>query len=397
MNHDLFKANNQIDAGLVASCLSGERAAFGRLVTQHWQRVRRVVCRYLPSAFEADDVAQEAFLQAYLSLAKLREPRHFGAWVCGIAVNQARMRLRAQKPTVELDEWLCGDEVSAENILIQQEQLQRLDSAIGQLPTGERNAIWHVYRDGMSLRETAAKLDISLSAAKVRVHRGRKRLRQTLTEQKPMVPVEIHNIVYWIIAVNEADVLTVEPEWLPARKRDGMLRTGQAMTTTEAARRIEAGLSPSGEISPNQDVLLQHRTRQVLVGLREKEGQRCIPIGISPVEADVITMRLAKGGDGFLFKRPMSDELMVRVIEAGGISVKHLLVSSLQENVFIGTLVIEAGGKSAEIDCRPSDGLMLSAQMGFPLFVAPEVMNASSLLLDADGLYPNSPHVSTAA
>ena len=391
MNHGLSEANNQIDAELVAHCLAGERAAFGRLVTRHWQRVGRVVCRYLPTAFEADDVAQEAFLQAYLSLAKLREPRHFGAWVCGIAVNQARLRLRSQKVLVNLDEWKCGDEVSAENIVIQHEQLQQLDAAIDQLPMGERNAIWHVYRDGMSLRETAAKLDISLSAAKVRVHRGRKRLRQTLTEHKSMIPVKIHNIVYWTVFVKEGAETDMEPAWFSLRTPNGGTRAGQAISIDEAAKRIKASHTPIGEKNPNQDKLLQHPERSVSVGLREQNSQRCLRIFISPIEGDPMTLKLAKVNLDITPLRPSSFALMESIIKAGGIQIKHLIVSSLQDRVFFGTLVIESNGKLIEIDCRPSDGLMLSAQMGFPLFVAPEVMDKHSLLLDENGLYRNTP------
>src|SRR6266508_4854906 len=83
------------DGELVAAALAGERAAFGELIDRHRPRAVGLARRLLGDPLEAEDVVQEALLQAYLGLEELRAPERFGAWLCGIAANLAKMRLRA--------------------------------------------------------------------------------------------------------------------------------------------------------------------------------------------------------------------------------------------------------------------------------------------------------------
>ena len=78
---------------LVAAALRGEPAAFASLVGTSRGAVHAVLARMLPEA-DVDDVLQEAFLRAFLGLSQLRDPERFVGWVCGIAVNLAKMRLR---------------------------------------------------------------------------------------------------------------------------------------------------------------------------------------------------------------------------------------------------------------------------------------------------------------
>src|SRR5262245_28673353 len=83
------------DGELVAATLAGERAAFGELIDRHRPRTVALARRLLRDPLEAEDVVQEALLQAYLGLEDLRAPERFGAWLGGIAANLAKMRLRA--------------------------------------------------------------------------------------------------------------------------------------------------------------------------------------------------------------------------------------------------------------------------------------------------------------
>lgn len=370
MNRDPSAFDNQTDAALVAASLAGDKVAFGRIVTRHWLRVRRVAGRCLPHAFEVDDVAQEAFLQAYLSLSKLRKPEHVGVWVCGIASNLAKMRLRSYKPTERLGDVESGNLVSAESIAIQNEQLRLLHDAIDTLPPAERAAIWHVYHDGMSLRETAAKLAISLSAAKVRVHRGRQRLRHQLLEQTPMIPVDIHDTVLWT---------TFEGPPPSGKRHERFLTVVEASTLLdEANRALQDG-------KPNP---LGSDPRFVAMFLKERAGKQAMPIWISPIEADVIVLEMGRPNWN---TRPQTHDLMLRILETGGVSIKQLVVSSLENHVFIGTLTLSANGETQELDCRPSDGMVLATKLDFPIFVAPAVMDHASMLPNAQGLYARQP------
>src|SRR5207249_10400733 len=100
------------DGELVEAARAGDRHAFGELLGRHSARARAVV-RALVGPEDAEDVVQEAALCAYLDLGRLREPDRFGGWLCGIAVNLARMRLRRRDATVASEDWSGGRRVPA--------------------------------------------------------------------------------------------------------------------------------------------------------------------------------------------------------------------------------------------------------------------------------------------
>jgi RNA polymerase sigma-70 factor (ECF subfamily) len=80
-----MEPNVPTDADLVAGTLSGNHEAFGELYDRHARMVRAVVAGVSGDWFAAEDMAQECFLRAYRSLARLRDPGRFGPWVVGIA------------------------------------------------------------------------------------------------------------------------------------------------------------------------------------------------------------------------------------------------------------------------------------------------------------------------
>src|SRR5690349_1887464 len=88
---------NQDDATLIASILAGEREAFDILLARYSSSVLRLCTALLGNTFEAQDIAQEASLQAFLGLARLQEPAHFAAWFHAIAANLARSALRRRE------------------------------------------------------------------------------------------------------------------------------------------------------------------------------------------------------------------------------------------------------------------------------------------------------------
>src|SRR5712691_2147013 len=83
------------DHELVPAALAGDPAAFATLVERNRARVEAVVERMVGE--DAEDLVREALLRAYLGLSQLRDPARFGAWLCGIAVNLAKMRLRQRE------------------------------------------------------------------------------------------------------------------------------------------------------------------------------------------------------------------------------------------------------------------------------------------------------------
>jgi RNA polymerase sigma-70 factor, ECF subfamily len=89
--------DHQDDATLVASALTGEREAFDILLARYSSSVLRLCTALLGNTFEAQDIVQEASLQAFLGLAHLQEPAHFAAWFHAIAANLARSALRRRR------------------------------------------------------------------------------------------------------------------------------------------------------------------------------------------------------------------------------------------------------------------------------------------------------------
>jgi RNA polymerase sigma factor (sigma-70 family) len=308
------------DSELVAAARSGERAAFGELLDRHDRAVRAVVRRLLGDS-EAEDVAQEVFLQAYLGLDRLRDPARFGAWLCAIAVNLAKMRLRERRFVLPLEDYPDTD-----NGMDSAELAELVASALETLPRHEREAVLLSYA-GLSSSEVAALVGERPGTVRVRLHRARGRLRARLGALIPqagketeMVEVVVHDVV--------------------------------ARTTTENG----------GEPRIVGD------TRIVL--LREKDGERLLPIWVGRPEGDALALEL--GGEST--PRPMTADLMAKLLEAAGARVESVAVSSLREDTFYGMIVLVTGAGKEEVDARPSDALNLAARVKAPILVDDAVM-----------------------
>jgi bifunctional DNase/RNase len=117
---------------------------------------------------------------------------------------------------------------------------------------------------------------------------------------------------------------------------------------------------------------------QRVVILKEKNGERLLPIWIGPYEADMITLQLA----GNAAPRPMTYELAARLLEAAQASIERVAISKLHEQVFYATLWVKSGDSLQELDARPSDALNLALRANAPIFVAPDIMEAQAVLPD---------------
>src|SRR6516225_2478639 len=107
--------DNQDDATLVASVLAGEREAFDTLLSRYSPSVLRLCTALLDNTFEAQDIAQEASLQSFLGLSRLKEPARFAAWFHAIAANLARSALRRRR---ECSLYTLSDDVTLQVLWI---------------------------------------------------------------------------------------------------------------------------------------------------------------------------------------------------------------------------------------------------------------------------------------
>jgi RNA polymerase sigma-70 factor (ECF subfamily) len=187
------------DACWVAETIRGESQAFGRLVEAYQRAAVGTAYRLLGNRDDAAEVAQEAFLRAYRSLSKLKEPSRFGPWLLRIVSNLSLnvRRSRRYGSTVPLDEQR-GDEgvaegpasrltstVGPERLAQGQELQEALDKALDTLPDKQRLALVLFTIEGWPQKEIADLLDCSLETVKWNVFQARKRLRAILGDVIP--------------------------------------------------------------------------------------------------------------------------------------------------------------------------------------------------------------------
>jgi RNA polymerase sigma-70 factor, ECF subfamily len=159
------------DRELVAGALAGDPEAFACLVERNRLHVEAVARRIVGE--EAEDLVQEALLRAYLGLSQLRDPDRFGAWLCGITLNLAKMQIRRRRSETRLLPAPAADGQADEH-----ELLELVRDAVAELPRGYREAVLMHYLEGLSCEEIAALLGSSPGAIRVRLHRARRQLAQ---------------------------------------------------------------------------------------------------------------------------------------------------------------------------------------------------------------------------
>jgi RNA polymerase sigma-70 factor (ECF subfamily) len=164
-----------------------DMVAFEQLVAEYGDRVYGIALRVTGSPSDAEEVMQEAFLQAFRSWSTYRGEAAPTTWLYRIAVNAALMRVRSQRPVELLSEQPESLEVAdwsadAAESLLRSELQQQLEAGLTRLPEDFRVTV--ILRDieGLSTSETAATLQVSEAAVKSRLHRGRALLRRYLAE-----------------------------------------------------------------------------------------------------------------------------------------------------------------------------------------------------------------------
>ena len=168
------------EAAAIERARAGDTAAFEALYRQHVGRVYGLCLRMTGNASEADDCAQEAFIQAWTQLERFRGDAAFGTWLHRIAVNAVLGRMR--KSRREQDRLQVVRDTQQEAPAIGDSGgLNDLEQALGELPSGARQVfVLHaVY--GYSHEETGDMLGIASGTSKAQLHRARRLLAQQLT------------------------------------------------------------------------------------------------------------------------------------------------------------------------------------------------------------------------
>jgi RNA polymerase sigma-70 factor (ECF subfamily) len=161
-----------------------ERNGFEQLMRENERVVFQIAFGVLGDASEAQDVTQDAFVQAYAKLASLREPGRFRAWVCTIGRRMALNRLRGNVRALEREALATKQparEIDVSAVVEEREFVARVRREIDRLPEKLRAVILLSAVDGLQPAEVAAVLGIPPGTVRSRLHLARKQLLRTLS------------------------------------------------------------------------------------------------------------------------------------------------------------------------------------------------------------------------
>lgn len=128
------------------------------------------------------------------------------------------------------------------------------------------------------------------------------------------------------------------------------------------------------EMILNKIKIDESRNDQVIV-LREKEGNRFLPVVIGIAEVNAIKLKLS----GIKPPRPLTHDLLLSVIESLNAQLKRVVIDKLHHNTFYGKLCLAVDGKEILIDARPSDSVALALRAGTPIYVDEKVLGEAGV------------------
>lgn len=349
------------DAALVGLARTGDRHAFEQLIERHTQMVRHIASSMIAREEIARELAQEAWLQAYLSLDHLRDVSRFKSWLYGITLNVCRNYIREQKIDPCSLEAIMGGmardisclalEAIDPQEIVEERELQRLVlDALQSLSAKERVATLLFYYEQLSVQEIATILGISVVAVKGRLFKSRKQLRERLQR----LLEGIHDDSKTGRTVPRAN----------GQKGKNMANSENTANTNNMLPVSIVAILDNFADPGNRVVVLWDET-----------GNRVLNIWIGATKGRVITMAMAQVES----PRPMTAHFMVNVLRSANIELEEVRIASLTAEVFYATARFRSGELSFEVDARPSDALALAALLNRPIFVAEEVMQKASL------------------
>jgi RNA polymerase sigma-70 factor (ECF subfamily) len=189
--HLTVQQDEQAEAELIGRARRGDERAWEMLVGRHQAAAFRLAYLVVGDAADAEDVAQEAFVRAFLSLERFEIGRPFRPWLMAITVNLARNRRRSfgrylnnlrrlierEPEPVQLHQY--GEDLQARR------EAHQLWQAVQQLNQKGQEVVYLRYFLEMSEAETAETLDIPPGTVKSRLHRALKQLRGVIEREFP--------------------------------------------------------------------------------------------------------------------------------------------------------------------------------------------------------------------
>jgi RNA polymerase sigma-70 factor (ECF subfamily) len=166
-----------IEDRLAVRCRAGDHSAFDEIVERYQLRLFRFAFRLVRDHAEAEDAVQETFVRVYNALPAYRPDGYFSSWIYRIALNECRRRLRYRRITVPLEyASQTGPGPDPQQAVLTIERHREIRDALDALPDHYRLVLLCFYFEEMSVEQISRTLGVSVSAVKVRLHRGRARL-----------------------------------------------------------------------------------------------------------------------------------------------------------------------------------------------------------------------------
>lgn len=130
------------------------------------------------------------------------------------------------------------------------------------------------------------------------------------------------------------------------------------------------------EVSVNGIFVTQTQASGIL--LKEKNGERTLPIIIGEYEAQSIALGL----EHIKPPRPITHDLIINLLESSGLSLENVIITELRDNTFFAVLRCKMDMEILEIDSRPSDAIALAVRIGTPIFIDELVMEQAAYIPD---------------
>ena len=180
----------RLDTVEIQATLAGDAAAYRRLVERYQQEIARRMWRFTRDRRELEELVQDVFVEAYMSLKSYRGTAPFANWLNRIATRvgyrfwKRRRRTSNQVALQDWDAFVARDE----GIVESHEAAEYLHHLLAQLPPRDRLVLTLLYLEELSVAETADRSGWSQSMVKVQAHRARKKLK-AIVERSGRTPI----------------------------------------------------------------------------------------------------------------------------------------------------------------------------------------------------------------
>ena len=167
----------------IQACLNGNQDAYANLVRRYEQRVRRLMWRFTRDPSQCDELTQDVFVEAYLSLASYKANGPFLNWLWTLATRTGYRfwKLQAKHKTVSLDDYDPPEQLSDKPDPRQAAEL--LSALLAKLKPPERLILTLHYLEQCSMKDIASRTGWNIAMVKMRAFRARKKLKKIAIEE----------------------------------------------------------------------------------------------------------------------------------------------------------------------------------------------------------------------